>query len=372
MNKHILLALAALGILISPLSSTAQELRGAGSTFAAGAYTSWGFSYSKEKGVALVYQATGSGDGIKQILARNVDFGATDYALSPEELQKNGLVQFPTLVSGVVPALNIPGIKAGQLHLTGQTLASIFAGRIVNWNERDIQQLNPDLRLPNLPIKCIVRSDGSGTTAGFTEYLGKADAEWNSRIGSGLLVSWPKGFQVVKGSEAMSTAILSTAGAIGYVSANQIGKSHLIYPLLQNRSKNFVAPTNEAMVAAISASSLTREGEKLSYVDLPGVNVWPITDASYILVERNPKNPNRTSNVLRFFYWSFLRGDAMASETGYVPLPTTAQARAVASLRQVRGVNDAPLDFMSGSLKSGATRISGDRATEMITATRGS
>lgn len=372
MNKHILLAHAALCILICPLSSSAEDLRGAGSTFAAGAYLSWGSSYSKEKGVALVYQATGSGDGIKQILAHNVDFGATDFPLTPEELKKNSLVQFPTLVSGVVPALNVPGIKAGQLRITGQTLAAMFAGRITNWNDREIQQLNPDLRLPNLPIKCIVRSEASGTTAGFTEYLGKADPDWNSRIGSGLLVNWPKNAQAVKGNDGMSNGILGTPGAIGYVSANQVAKSHLVYPLLQNRSKNFVAPTNDAMLAAVSASALTREGEKLTYVDMPGANAWPITDATYILVERTPKNPSRAANVLRFFYWSFLRGDAMASETGYVPLPTLAQARAVASLRQVHDVKDVPLNFMSRMLKNGPTQLSGNSATKIIPEVKGS
>lgn len=358
MNKHIVLAQLAVSMLIFPLSSSAEDLRGAGSTFAAGAYTSWGFSYSKEKGVGLVYQATGSGDGIKQIVARNVDFGATDYALSPEELQKNGLVQIPTLVSGVVPALNVPGIKAGQLRLTGPVLAAIFSGKISNWNDRELQQLNPDLRMPNLPIKCIVRSDGSGTTAGFTEYLAKVDAEWNNRIGGGLMANWPKNFQAVKGNDAMSSGILGTTGAIGYVSANQVAKAHLVYPLLQNRSKSFVAPTNDALLSAVKASSLTRDGDRLTYVDMPGANAWPITDATYILIERTPKNPVRASNVLRFFYWSFLRGDSMATETGYVPLPTTAQARAVGSLRQVRDANDTPLDFMSRTMKVEPTQLS--------------
>ena len=358
MNKHIVLAQLALSLSILPLTSFADELRGAGSTFAASAYTSWGFSYTKEKGVALAYQATGSGDGIKQILARNVDFGASDYAMSPEELQKNGLVQFPTLISGVVPVLNVPGVKAGQMRMTGPVLAAIFSGKITNWNDREIQQLNPDLRLPSMPIKCIVRADGSGTTAGFTEYLGKVDPEWNNRIGSGLQVNWPKNFTTVKGNEGISSAILATSGAIGYVSANLVAKAQLVYPLLQNRSKSFVAPTNDALRAAVSASTLTREGEKLSYIDMPGTYVWPITDATYVLVERTPKNPVRASNVLRFFYWSFLRGDAMASETGYVPLPTMVQARAVASLRQIRDANDTPLNFMSHNLSKGGTQLS--------------
>ena len=371
MIKPILVAQLAISALLFPLTSSAEEVRGAGSTFAAGAYTSWGFTYSKEKGVGLVYQATGSGDGIKQILARNVDFGATDYALSAEELQKNDLVQIPTLVSGVVPAFNLPGIKAGQLHLTGPVLAAIFSGKIVNWSDRELQQLNPDLRLPNLSIKCIVRADGSGTTAGFTEYLGKMDAEWTGRIGVGLTVKWPKNFQTVKSNEGMSAAILGSSGAIGYVSANQVAKAHLDYPLLQNRSKNFVAPTNDALLSAVKASSLTRDGDKLTYVDMPGANAWPITDATYILVERTPKNPARVSNVLRFFYWSFLRGDSMATETGYVPLPTTAQARAVGNLRQVHDVNNTPLNFMSYTKKVGSTKLTSNGGVETVLAAKG-
>jgi phosphate transport system substrate-binding protein len=313
MKLQILLAKVSVVFLISA-SALAQndELHGAGSTFAAGAYTSWAFSYSKEKGIPIAYRPTGSGDGIKQIVARNVDFGASDYALSPEELKKNGLIQIPTLVGGVVPVLNVPGLRAGQLRLTGTVLAAIFSGRITRWNDRDIQALNGELKLPALPIICIVRSEASGTTAGFTEYLSKIDNDWATRVGTGLQVTWSKDFKSVKGNDAVAKVVNETSGAIGYVSANIVG-----------------------------------------YIEMPGADAWPITDATYILLERNPKNPARATSMLRFIYWSFLRGDAMASETGYVPLPVTVQARAVGSLQQIHGPQDTPLDFMGNYLKGG-------------------
>jgi phosphate transport system substrate-binding protein len=341
------------------------ELRGAGSTFAAGAYTSWGSIYSKEKGVALTYHGSGSGDGIKQILARTVDFGATDYALSPEELKKNDLIQIPTLVSAIVPVINVSGIKAGQLKLTGPVLAAIFSRRISNWNDREIQVLNPGSKLPDLPIRCIVRSDDSGSTAGFTDYLSRIDADWATRFGTGLRVDWPRGMVLAKGNDGMANAVSETPGAIGYVAANQVAKKRLVHALLQNRSKNYVAPTEETMLAAVKSSPAARDGEALNFIDMSASNAWPITDATYVLIERTPKNPARIAGVLRFFYWSFLRGDAMASETGYVPLPAMVQARAVGKLSQVRDAQAVPLDFMSSNWRTTLIRASaGPAASE--------
>ncbi|MDY7573162.1 phosphate ABC transporter substrate-binding protein PstS [Actimicrobium sp. CCI2.3] len=335
------------------------EVRGAGSTFAAGAYTSWGSIYSKEKGVTVNYRATSSGDGIKQILAHAVDFGATDFALSPADLKKNDLIQIPTLVSGVVPVLNLSGVKAGQLKLTGPLLAAIFSRRISNWNDREIQLLNPAIKLPDVPIRCIVRSDESGTTAGFTDYLSKADTDWALRFGTGLRVNWPAGVVPAKGNDGMATTVSETAGAIGYVAANQAAKKKLVYSLLQNRSKNYVAPTEETLLAAVKSSPAPRDGEALNFVDMPASNAWPITDATYVLIERTPKNSARVAGVLRFFYWSFLRGDNMASETGYVPLPAMVQARAVGKLGQVRDAQGHPLDFMSSVWNTTLVRASG-------------
>lgn len=338
-----------------------HELRGAGSTFAAAAYTSWAFRYAKERNTTVMYHASGSGDGVRQIVSRDVDFGATDHALGPEELKRAGLLQFPTLVGGVVPVFNLPSVKGGQLRLTGAVLAAIFAGRIANWAEPDIQALNPDVKLPNLRIKRIVRAEDSGTTASFGDYLSKVDQNWATRVGSGLRINWPGSVESIKGNEGVAAAVLATPGAIGYVSANQVARSHLAYALLQNRNRQFVAPTDEALAAAVKSSMAPRD-EKLSFVDMPGPNVWPITDATYILIEQHPKSPERVRDVLRFFYWAFLRGDEMAAETGYVPLPSTVQARVVASFREVQDAQGRSLDFMSGAVRDGMTvaAVTGD------------
>jgi phosphate transport system substrate-binding protein len=336
-------------LVANTVAAQSDGIRGSGSSFAAGAYTSWGFSYSKEKHVSVTYQATGSGDGLKQIIARSVDFGASDYALAPDELKKYDLLQFPTLVSGIVPVVNVPGVKPGQLKLTASVLAGIFSGRILNWSDREIQTVNPSLTLPNLAITRIVRSDASGTTAGFTEYLGKVDPDWSKQIGSGPQVKWPKGTESVRGNDGVAGAVQSGSGTIGYVAANTVHQSKLCYVLLQNRNKQFTAPTQEAFVAAIKSTAALNPDDKISFVDAPGPGAWPLTDATYVLVERAPKNPQQVSRVLNFFYWAFLRGDLMASETGYVPLPATIQARAIGAFRQVRDTQDNPLNFMSSA-----------------------
>lgn len=330
-----------------PALAQKQDLRGAGSTFAAAAYTSWGFIYAKEKTTTVVYKATGSGDGIRQILARDVDFGASDYALSQEELNRSGLLQFPTLVGAVVPVFNLPGVKSGQLRLTGPVLAAIFAGRITHWSDRDIVALNPGVPLPDMSIKRIVRSDDSGTTAVFTEYLGRADGAWAGSASSGMRVKWPKGVEGVKGNEGMASAVLSTVGSIGYASANQVFRSKLAYAQLQNKARKFVAPMDENINAAAKSAT---HGERLDLIDTNAPNAWPIVDATYILIERSPRNPERAREVLRFFYWAFLRGDAMASESGYVPLPATVQARVVASFREIRDPQGNQLDYMNSFL----------------------
>lgn len=334
-----------------PLRAQKPGIRGAGSTFAAPAYTSWGFAYAKESNISVVYQATGSGDGIRQIKSRSVDFGATDYPLPAEELSKNGLIQFPTLVGGIVPVFNLPGVRPGQLKLNGPVLAGIYMGRIERWSDRAIQALNPGLVLPNLPIRRIARADESGSTATFTTYLARTDADWASRIGSGLAIAWPNGVDTAKGTGGVAKMVLELPGAIGYVSANQVNQARLAYPLLQNRSKQFVPPTEDAFRAAVKSRVAASENETVDFVDTPGAGAWPITDATFILLEKKPRNPEAAAQTLRFFYWAFLRGDAMASESGYVPLPATIQARAVGSFRLIQDAQDNPLNFMTQNSK---------------------
>lgn len=363
MKKPILLTGLLLGMFAAnTVFAQSTELRGAGSTFAAGAYQSWSARFIKEGGTMVQYKATGSGDGIKQIKAKNVDFGASDYALSAQELKKNDLVQIPTLIGGIVPVVNVPGIKAGQLRLSGGILAQIYLGNITSWNDPAIQALNPNVTLPALRIKCIVRQESSGTTAGFTEYLSKVDEQWGATIGSGPVLGWPKECAKAPGNDGVAAVVRETAGGLGYVSANVVAKNALVYALMQNHSKNFVAPTNEALVAAVKASTLIKQGDKLSFIDMPSAFAWPITDVTYILLDRKPKDIARATEVLRFFYWSFLHGDTMASETGYIPLPDTIQARAVASLHQIHDAKEAPLDFMTSQWKGKNAKSAAERS----------
>lgn len=352
MRNSLWIILCAISVMQNAAAAASDSIVGAGSSFAAPAYTSWGDNYAKEKKVSLVYHATDSGDGIRQIMAHKVDFGASDYPLSTDELKKNGLLQFPTLVSGIVPVINLPKVRPSQLKLTGTVLAAIFSGRITAWNDREIQALNPGLSLPDLPITLVVRAEDVGTTAAFTAYLSKVDGNWASHMSSGLKVNWPKAVQLAKDNEGIVNAIRATQGSIGYVSANQVFRSKLVYPLLQNRNKQFVAPTDETLLAAAKSSLTHRGDEELGFIDSPAPNAWPITYATYVLIERTPKNLQQASRVLQFFYWSFLRGDAMVNETGYVPLPPAVQARSIAVLKLVRDSRDNPLNFISGTLKA--------------------
>ncbi|HJY79364.1 MAG TPA: phosphate ABC transporter substrate-binding protein PstS [Burkholderiales bacterium] len=337
----------ALVLAIAPHAMAQSEIRGAGATFPAAVYTSWGFTYQKEKKVPFIYQATGSGDGVRQIVARAVDFGASDVPVPADQLKKEDLVQFPTLVGAVVPVVNIAGIKPGELKLAGPLLAKIFSGQITTWNDPEIRALNPALQLPKQAIKRLVRSDNSGTTATFTEYLSLVSSDWHSKVGSGLSVKWPGSVDLAQGTDKLAALSRETPGSITYVSLNVVRSQGLAFVQMQNRSGQFVAPSEETLSAAVSASGLGKAGdETASLLDMPGARAWPITDATYIVMERRPRNPQRAKQVLNFFYWVFLQGDAMASETGFVPLPGPVQARVVARFRKVENPDGSPLEFL--------------------------
>jgi phosphate transport system substrate-binding protein len=347
--KLLIHALGGVAALAFALNANAQqgEIRGAGATFPAAVYASWGLTYSREKNIPFVYQPTGSGDGARQIIARSVDFGASDVPLSAEQLKKEGLVQFPTLVGGVVPVINVAGIKEGELKLSGPILAKIFSGQIATWNDSEIKLLNPGLQLPRTAIKRLVRSDNSGTTATFTDYLSRVSPEWSAKIGSGLAVKWPGTVDSAQGNDKLVALLQATPGSIAYVSFNSVKRQRLAFTQLQNRSGHFISPSEASFIAAISASALGKSGdENASLLDLPGARVWPITDTTYIVIERRPKNPQRAKQVLNFFYWVFLQGDAMAGETGFVPLPSSVQARVVARFREIENPDGTPLEFL--------------------------
>lgn len=328
--------------------STGSEIQGAGATFPAAVYLTWCQSYSREHGIVVRYQPSGSGDGIKQISARAVDFGATDVPIAENDLGSRNLHQFPTLVGGVVPAINLPGMRPGQLRLTGALLAEIFAGRITHWNDSRIRSINPDLALPPMAIARIVREDSSGTTRAVTDYLGKSSAEWKNQIGSGLMVNWPGRTLAGKGNDGVAQLLAKTPGSIGYLSYNTVLRNKLVYVQLQNRSNRFVAPSEAAFTAAVKASGLGTAGrDQASLIDQGGPEAWPITEMTYIVIDRNPQNSARAAQLLRFFYWVFLKGDGMATGTGFAPLPAQLQARIVSRFAEITARDGKPIDYLS-------------------------
>lgn len=326
----------------------AQPIRGAGASFPADVYSAWAFGYIKDKKTQVQYQSVGSGEGIKRIVSRQVDFGASDDPLPAAELQKNGLLQFPTLVGGLIPAINLKGIKSAELRLTGPVLAKIFAGRITRWNDAEIVALNRALVMPATPIKPIVREDASGSTRSFTEYLARHSPGWESKPGVGFKIEWPRGFQQANGTKGVAAALKATEGGITYLSFQEVNLLSLTATRLQNKDGHFVAPSEKGFLAAIAASSMGKNGEEnASLIDLGGADAWPLTNATFILVPKVASDVQRTKKVLSFFYWVFAQGDQMAADTGFVPLPTRLQVRVIGRFREVVGPNGQPIEYLS-------------------------
>ena len=314
----------------------AAEITGAGASFPAPVYAKWGSAWKAATTNTLNYQSIGSGGGQSQIKARTVDFGASDDPMSEADLVKNGLAQFPTVIGAVVPIVNVPGVPNGQMRLTAPVLADIYQGKITRWNDPAILKLNPTLKLRPMPITPVYRSDSSGTTAVFTNYMVKAAPNWT--LGAGKAVSWPTG-SGGKGNEGIAANVKNTAGAIGYVESNYATANKLTMAQLQNAAGAFVAPTMASFNAA--AAQANWAGAKNGVVDmlaLPGAGTWPIVSATYVLVERKPKNPARTAAVINFFDWSWKNGGAVATQLGYIPLPPAAIAKARAEWADVSGV----------------------------------
>ncbi len=296
-------------------------INGAGATFPYPIYAKWAEAYKKETGIRLNYQSIGSGGGIKQIKAATVDFGASDAPMKPEELEKHGLIQWPQIMGGVVPVVNLPGIAAGRLRLDGTTLADIYLGRITQWDDARIAALNPGLELPHRAITVVHRSDGSGTTFIFTNYLAKVSKAWADEVGNAKAVSWPAGVGG-KGNEGVASYVQRIKGAIGYVEYAYALQNHLAYTRLRNRDGNFVAPTAENFQAAAAGAQWDQAKDYyLILTDQPGADSWPITGASFIIVYRKAKYPERTAAVLKFFDWAYRHGQKMALDLAYVPMP---------------------------------------------------
>jgi phosphate transport system substrate-binding protein len=299
-------------------ATLAAEVTGAGATFPNPVYAKWAAAYHKETGNRVNYQSIGSSGGIRQIRARTVDFGASDAPLSAEELKKDDLVQFPTIFGAVVPVINVPGVKPGELRLTGPVLADIYLGRIKNWNDKAIQELNPNAKLPGQAIGVVRRADGSGTTAIFTNYLAKVSPEWKQKVGEGTTVQWPVGLGG-KGNEGVSAFVQRIPGSIGYVEYAYAKQNKLNFAPLLNPAGNYVEPDERSVQAAAAGWGEDGNFEHPTEQKAPGA--WPITGATYILLHRSPDRPQQAAEVIKFFDWAYEKGDSMALELDYVPMP---------------------------------------------------
>jgi phosphate transport system substrate-binding protein len=315
------LGAAVVAALTISAGAQAADLSGAGATFPAPIYAKWAEAYKAQTGNGLNYQAIGSGGGIKQITAKTVDFGASDKPLKPEQLNEAGLYQFPTVMGGVVPMLNVPGLRPGQLKLTGPLLAEIYLGKVTKWNDPAIARMNPGVKLPNLPITIVHRSDGSGTTFLFTSYLSMVSPEWSSKVGASDSVQWPTGLGG-KGNDGVAAFVKQTIGAVGYVEYAYAKQNNATYALLQNKSGKYPAPTAANFAAAAAGADWTKApGNYLLLLNQPGANAWPITGATFILVYKSQPNPQKAADVLRFYDWAYKNGDSMAGQLDYVPMP---------------------------------------------------
>ncbi|MDQ3058212.1 MAG: phosphate ABC transporter substrate-binding protein PstS [Pseudomonadota bacterium] len=326
-------ALLAQGV---PLLSSAQTLSGAGSSAAAPVYQAWATAYSRTKDFKLGYDPVGSTAGLKKIRAREVGFGASDVAPSTQELARDELILVPTFVTGAVPVVNLPRVGNGKLRLSAEVLAGIFLGEITRWNAPEIQRLNSTLALPDLAIKPVVRSDGSGTTYYFTEYLSKLSPAWKDRMGAKTALTWPASFIGTKGSDGEAKTVKDTVGAIGYIDLNYLASHGLSGVQLRNAAGEFVAPGVEGLRSAIQASAWFETGDfHASLANLPGKASWPIPMGSFILLPRTSDKSEETAQALRFFVWALLKGDQVVEGMSFVHLPGKIQSLAFKALSSV-------------------------------------
>ena len=320
-QKYRFIATVVVGVVVSNMAAIcqAQDITGAGATFPAPLYAKWAADYNKATGVKINYQSVGSGAGIKQIDAKTVAFGASDMPLKDEELKAKGQLQFPTVIGGVVPVVNIKGIAPGQLKLNGQVLGDIYLGKIAKWSDPAIKALNGALALPDEAIAPVRRADGSGTSFIFTNYLSKVNAEWKTKVGEGTAVNWPTGAGG-KGNEGVSAFVQRLPNSIGYVEYAYAKQNKMAYTLLKNEAGNFVAPDD----ATFKAAAANADWNKTFYQVLtgqPGKDSWPITAATFIMMHKVQDKPVNATNALKFFDWAYASGDKMATDLDYVPMP---------------------------------------------------
>ncbi len=322
----------------------AAEISGAGATFPYPIYAKWADAYKKQTDFGLNYQSIGSGGGIKQIKAKTVTFGASDMPLKPAELQEAGLVQFPTVIGGDVPVVNLEGIKSGDLKLDGKTLADIFLGKITTWDDPSIKKLNPSANLPSQAIAIVHRSDGSGTTFIWTDYLSKVSAEWKEKVGANTAVEWPLGIGA-KGNEGVANNVMQTKGSIGYVEFAYAKQNKMATVDMINKDGKTVSPNAQAFqAAAANADWAKAEGYYVILTDEPGANSWPIAGATFILIHKQPVDATAAAEALKFFDWAYKNGGKMAEELDYVPMPASVVSLIKKTwMEQIKGADGKPV-----------------------------
>ena len=314
--------------------AAAQEVTGAGATFPAPLYSKWAGDYNKATSVKINYQSVGSGAGIRQIEAKTVDFGASDMPLKDDELAKKGLMQFPTVIGGVVPVVNIKSVAPGQLKLTGQVLGDIYLGKIVKWTDPAIKALNPTLALPDVAIAPVRRADGSGTSFIFTNYLSKVNAEWKAKVGEGTAVNWPVGAGG-KGNEGVAAFVGRLPNSIGYLEYAYIKQNKLTFAQVKNAAGNFVSPEDAAFKAAAEGADWAKSFYQI-LTDQPAKDAWPITGATFILMHKSQDKPAQAAATLKFFEWAYKNGDKTADDLDYVPMPAVVKSSIEKSWAEIK------------------------------------
>jgi len=334
-----LAAAAALGGTLA--TAQAQDVTGAGASFPAPLYSRWAADYNKATGVRINYQSVGSGAGLRQIRGKTVDFGASDMPLKDEDLAKDGLIQFPTAIGGVVPVVNVQGVQTRQMKLTGAVLGDIYLGKIKKWNDPAIAKLNPELKLPDAQIAVVRRADGSGTTFIFTNYLSKVNGEWKAKVGEGTAVNWPTGAGG-KGNEGVSAFVQRLPNSIGYVEYAYAKQNKMPYALLQNASGSFVAPDDASFAAAAAGADWAKSFYQL-LTNQPGKDAWPISGATFILMHAKQDKPQQAAAALKFFDWAYKHGGATATALDYVPLPASVTDRVRAAWSSIQDGSGQPV-----------------------------
>jgi phosphate transport system substrate-binding protein len=320
-SKSVLIAMSSFAALTCSLNAHSQDVTGAGASFPAPLYSKWASDYNKATGVKINYQSVGSGAGIKQIEAKTVDFGASDMPLKDEELKAKGLMQFPTVIGGVVPVVNIKGILPGQLKLNGQVLGDIFLGKITKWDDVAIKALNPTLALPADVISPVRRADGSGTSFIFTNYLSKVNAEWKSKVGEGTAVNWPVGAGG-KGNEGVAAFVNRLPNSIGYVEYAYVKQNKMTYAVMQNATGAFVSPDDLTFKAAAAGADWAKSFYQI-LTNQAGKDAWPLTGATFILMHKAQDKPAQATASLKFFDWAYKNGDKTAEDLDYSPMPAS-------------------------------------------------